>query len=65
MKLAVFIHEPLTDSGWSEIERNATPDDAANLARSWGSRGWRVLCVSVECVQEGWAMDFPALEIAK
>lgn len=65
MKFAVFVHEPLTDSGWDEIGRDCTPDEAANLARSWGSRGWRVLCVSLECIQEGWEMGFPTLEAAK
>jgi hypothetical protein len=49
VKLIVFVHDPLESTGWQEVEKAATPDEAAALARSWGARGWRVLCVSTEC----------------
>ena len=62
MKLAVFAHEPLTDSGWEEIDPGCSPDEAANLMRAWGAKGWRVLCLSTECVAEGWEMNWPVLE---
>lgn len=54
MKLAVFVHDPLDATGWQSAEASVTPDEAAALARSWGARGWRVLCVSAECIAQQW-----------
>ena len=61
MRMNVYAHEPLTDSGWQPVAVAVSPDEAANLMRSWGSRGWRVLCLSEECEAQGWDMNWPAL----
>lgn len=59
LRFAVFVHEPHARDGWDEADRDVSPDEAANLARSWGSKGWRVLILSVECIEEEWAVEIP------
>ena len=64
IRIAVFVHEPLTDSGWNEVDRDLSPDEAANVTRAWGAKGWRVMTVSMECLEQGWNMEFPHLALA-
>jgi hypothetical protein len=59
LRFVVFVHEPQARDGWGEVDRNVSPDEAANLARAWGAKGWRVLIVSMECIEEEWDVEFP------
>lgn len=61
MRMNVYIYKPLSVNGWQPVAVAVSPDEAANLMLSWGSRGWRVLCLSEECEAPGWEMNWPTL----
>lgn len=59
MLVNVYARSEANGWHWQLVEMAVSPDTAANVMRSWGSRGWQAICLSEDCDRDAWDQTWP------